>query len=107
MTYDVERVRDRIPALRDGTAYFDGPGGTQMPDVVADAMADLRRRAEAAGREPKSISVTVFAFDGADGDTILRYHDLGIDRLVLVAPRARDDALAFVDRFAEMNVRVA
>lgn len=41
VTYDVERVRDRIPALRDGTAYFDGPGGTQMPDVVADAMADL------------------------------------------------------------------
>lgn len=41
MTYDVERVRARIPALADGTAYFDGPGGTQMPDLVADAMADL------------------------------------------------------------------
>ena len=41
VTYDVERVRERIPALRDGSAYFDGPGGTQMPDVVADAMADL------------------------------------------------------------------
>lgn len=39
--YDVDRVRVRIPALKDGTAYFDGPGGTQMPDVVADAMADL------------------------------------------------------------------
>lgn len=41
MTYDVDRVRARIPALADGTAYFDGPGGTQMPDIVADAMADL------------------------------------------------------------------
>lgn len=41
MTYDVDRVRARIPALKDGTAYFDGPGGTQMPDIVADAMADL------------------------------------------------------------------
>ena len=40
MTYDVDRVRARIPALSDGTAYFDGPGGTQMPDLVADAMAD-------------------------------------------------------------------
>ncbi|HAN70409.1 MAG TPA: cysteine desulfurase-like protein [Actinobacteria bacterium] len=39
MNYDVERVRARVPALADGTAYFDGPGGTQMPDVVADAMA--------------------------------------------------------------------
>ena len=41
MTYDVDRVRARIPALKDGTAFFDGPGGTQMPDIVADAMADL------------------------------------------------------------------
>jgi len=41
MTYDVDRVRARIPALKDGMAYFDGPGGTQMPDIVADAMADL------------------------------------------------------------------
>lgn len=41
MIYDIDRVRARIPALADGTAYFDGPGGTQMPDVVADAMADV------------------------------------------------------------------
>lgn len=41
MTYDVDRVRARIPALSEGVAFFDGPGGTQMPDVVADAMADL------------------------------------------------------------------
>lgn len=41
LTYDVDRVRARIPSLSDGIAYFDGPGGTQMPDVVADAMADL------------------------------------------------------------------
>ena len=49
----------------------------------------------------------MFAFDGADGDTILRYNDLGIDRVVLVAPRARDGALAFVDRFSDMIARVA
>ena len=39
MTYDVDRIRARIPALADGTAYFDGPGGTQTPDVVAAAIA--------------------------------------------------------------------
>jgi cysteine desulfurase family protein (TIGR01976 family) len=39
VTYDVERIRARIPALADGTAYFDGPGGTQTPDVVAQAIA--------------------------------------------------------------------
>lgn len=41
MTYDIDRVRARIPALGEGVAFFDGPGGTQMPDIVADAMADL------------------------------------------------------------------
>lgn len=39
MTFDVERLRARMPALNSGTAFFDGPGGTQTPDVVADAMA--------------------------------------------------------------------
>ena len=27
-----------MPALASGVAFFDGPGGTQLPDVVADAM---------------------------------------------------------------------
>lgn len=37
--YDVERLRARMPALADGTAFFDGPGGTQTPDLVAQAIA--------------------------------------------------------------------
>ena len=37
--YDVERVRAHFPALASGTAYFDGPGGTQVPRPVADAVA--------------------------------------------------------------------
>ena len=39
MAYDVERIRERMPALAFGTAYFDGPGGTQTPDIVVSAMA--------------------------------------------------------------------
>ena len=39
MTFDVEAVRRHFPALSDGTAYFDGPGGTQVPSAVADAVA--------------------------------------------------------------------
>jgi selenocysteine lyase/cysteine desulfurase len=27
-----------MPALSSGVAFFDGPGGTQTPDFVADAM---------------------------------------------------------------------
>jgi cysteine desulfurase family protein (TIGR01976 family) len=44
MTYDVAALRARFPALRDGTAYFDGPGGTQVPDVVAEAVAHTMTR---------------------------------------------------------------
>ncbi|QNN51687.1 cysteine desulfurase-like protein [Nocardioides mesophilus] len=39
MSYDVARVRSAFPALRLGAAHFDGPGGSQVPQVVADAVA--------------------------------------------------------------------
>jgi cysteine desulfurase family protein (TIGR01976 family) len=45
MTYDVDRLRAHVPALREGAAHFDGPGGTQIPDQVADAMNDALRSA--------------------------------------------------------------
>ena len=39
MSYDVAAVRAQFPALRSGTAHFDGPGGTQVPEPVARAVA--------------------------------------------------------------------
>src|SRR3954453_18808426 len=39
MSYDVAAVRAAFPALRAGTAHFDGPGGTQVPEPVARAVA--------------------------------------------------------------------
>lgn len=39
MSYDVERVRAHFPALDRGVAHFDGPGGSQVPDVVAAAIS--------------------------------------------------------------------
>ncbi|WP_028643152.1 cysteine desulfurase-like protein [Nocardioides sp. URHA0020] len=39
MDFDVARVRSDFPALDDGTAYFDGPGGSQVPHQVAAAIA--------------------------------------------------------------------
>ena len=40
MSYDVESVRARFPSLATGTAHFDGPGGSQVPATVADAVRD-------------------------------------------------------------------
>lgn len=39
MTYDVDAVRADFPQLEGGSAHFDGPGGTQTPRPVADAIA--------------------------------------------------------------------
>tara|TARA_A100001388_G_scaffold149055_1_gene110716 strand:+ start:9265 stop:10479 length:1215 start_codon:yes stop_codon:yes gene_type:complete len=36
--FDVARIRAHMPALASGVAFFDGPGGTQLPDFVADSM---------------------------------------------------------------------
>ncbi|GAA3506437.1 cysteine desulfurase-like protein [Streptomyces prasinosporus] len=38
MTYDLTALRARIPALAAGTAHFDGPGGTQTPLPVIEAI---------------------------------------------------------------------
>ena len=40
MALDVARVRHSFPALSGGIAYFDGPGGTQVPREVAQAVAE-------------------------------------------------------------------
>ena len=39
MSYDVQRIRSNFPSLNTGLAFFDGPGGSQVPTVVGDAIA--------------------------------------------------------------------
>jgi selenocysteine lyase/cysteine desulfurase len=39
VSYDVAAVRSAFPALRAGAAHFDGPGGSQVPTAVAEAVA--------------------------------------------------------------------
>ena len=39
MTYDVAALREHFPSLASGNAHFDGPGGTQTPRAVAEAVA--------------------------------------------------------------------
>ncbi|MGA8245743.1 MAG: cysteine desulfurase-like protein [Nocardioides sp.] len=44
-SYDVARIRSHFPQLKQGpgtgAAHFDGPGGSQTPDVVAQAIYDV------------------------------------------------------------------
>ena len=39
MTFDVNRIRKEFPSLDSGIAFFDGPGGSQVPKSVGDAIA--------------------------------------------------------------------
>ena len=43
----IEAVRERFTALRQPLAFFDGPGGTQVPDSVIDAIAGYLRESNA------------------------------------------------------------
>ena len=44
---DVEAVRARFSALRQPLAFFDGPGGTQVPDEVIEAVSRYYRESNA------------------------------------------------------------
>jgi cysteine desulfurase family protein (TIGR01976 family) len=44
---DVDAVRARFAALQRPTAFLDGPGGTQVPDSVVDAIATYLRESNA------------------------------------------------------------
>ena len=43
MGFDVEKVRAQYPALADGRAWLDGAAGTQVPEVVIEAISDAYR----------------------------------------------------------------
>jgi cysteine desulfurase family protein (TIGR01976 family) len=40
MTFDVDKIRADFPALKSGLAFFDGPGGSQVPSQVGRAISE-------------------------------------------------------------------
>jgi cysteine desulfurase family protein (TIGR01976 family) len=47
MSLDVDAIRSRFPALSSDVAFFDGPGGTQVPEAVIEAIAGYLRDSNA------------------------------------------------------------
>ncbi|MBN2398883.1 MAG: cysteine desulfurase-like protein [Candidatus Aminicenantes bacterium] len=47
MEYLVDQIRSQFPALASGAIFFDGPGGTQVPQAVIDAVSGYYRKANA------------------------------------------------------------
>ena len=62
----------------------------------------LNKAASSAGRDPKSLSITVFAAP-ADAAKLAPYREAGIDRVLLEIPDlGRDEILATLDRNAAL-----
>ena len=76
------------------------PAGASVDQVKAGRAA-LDELAEAAGRDPASIQVTVFNV-AAERDALKQYEEAGADRVILALPNAREaGAVDEVARLAE------
>lgn len=83
--------------------YCDGwvPIGFALRDLPG-AITTLREKAQAAGRAPRSIEVSLFWAPG-DGDVLRNFRDMGIARAILaVPPAAPAEVLSMLDRYAPL-----
>jgi probable F420-dependent oxidoreductase len=88
---------DRVIEFCDGWM----PIGYRMSDPV-EKISALRRRAEEAGRDPQSISVTIFGAK-PEREAIDEFESAGVERMILMLPAAdRDTALPILDQYAEL-----
>jgi cysteine desulfurase family protein (TIGR01976 family) len=64
-TYDVAAVRGRFAALDGSTAFFDTPGGSQVPDAVREAISGAMRHSAAniGGTFPTSVRAAAIVAD--------------------------------------------
>ncbi len=87
------KTLDRVVRYADGWIPID-----VLVDDLPPMIKALKQKAADAGRDPASISISVFAFNAKDDDLIKRYADAGADRTVMITPRRMDDALRWLDQ---------
>jgi cysteine desulfurase family protein (TIGR01976 family) len=73
IAYDVEAVRARFSSLRSDLAFFDGPGGTQVPDSVIDAVSTYFRESNANVGGPYGTSIRTEALIELARETAARF----------------------------------
>src|SRR6478752_7422395 len=88
-------------AIRYGDGWIPNASRAHYADVT-EFLPEFRQMATEAGRDPASISVTIWGVP-EDLDRIKRYRDQGIARVVVSLPSAnRDETLPVLDRWAEL-----
>ena len=95
------------PHARQRAVDFDGHW---MPivgrDPLDEAIADLKVRAETDGRDPATVTVSLFGASSSEGK-LAAWRDLGVARAVFSLPSAgRDTVLPLLDRYAEVAARI-
>ena len=84
--------------------FCDGwfPRGRAGDDTILRGLADLRARAARAGRDMKTLSVSVFG-SKPDPAVLERYAAAGVDRVLYGLPSAgRDTVLPLLDQYARL-----
>ena len=87
---------DRVVEFCDGWL----PLGFRLPNI-GEKIATLHQRAEAAGRDPKSISITVFGAN-PDRSALESFASAGVERAIFMLPPAeKDTILPLLDKYSE------
>jgi len=91
------KALERVVEFCDGWFPLAGRAGD-----LAAGIADLRRLAEKARRDPKSLSVSVYAAS-AEESVVRQYEKAGVERTIFSLPSAdRDTVLPILDRYAKL-----
>jgi len=89
----------RIVEIGDG--WF--PRGRAGADVVLKGMADLKARAVKAGRDPKTLAVSVFAAKPDPAD-LAKLAEGGVTRAIFLLPsEGRDKVLPLLDQYSKLG----
>ncbi|HMB36244.1 MAG TPA: LLM class F420-dependent oxidoreductase [Methylomirabilota bacterium] len=99
------------PHARQRAVDFDGHwipiGGRAYSEPIAESMADFRARAEKAGRDPATLTVTIFGV-APDEARVATLRDAGVTRAVFFVPSAtRDVVLPLLDQYSSLAKKVA
>jgi probable F420-dependent oxidoreductase len=94
-------------AVRYGEGWIPLAGRPGPDGDVSNTLPQFHAMLKEAGRDPESCPVSIFGA-GEDADTLKRYRDLGIARVSVALPAAKEDVvLPILDRWAELIRRTA